>query len=105
MLEGMDRWDRIAAHLDAADGVRLHDDRQGRRWAIGGRLVARPVDDSILLIRSGFRERETLLDQHPETFSVRPELEAHQKVLADVAEGDLDAICAALDAAVVLQRR
>ncbi|KNX39445.1 hypothetical protein VV01_12870 [Luteipulveratus halotolerans] len=83
----------------------MHTDRRGRRWCVSNRLVARPYDASILVIRSGFREREHLLEQHPETFSVRPELEAHQKVLADVMGGDLDAICAAIDAAVALQRR
>lgn len=68
------------------------------------RLVARQVDADTLLIRTGFDEREVLLAQHPGTFSMRPELEAHMKVLADVAGGDLAGIHAALEAAWELQR-
>ncbi|AKU18801.1 hypothetical protein VV02_10110 [Luteipulveratus mongoliensis] len=95
----------IESHLAALEDVRRHDDRRGVRWCVSNRLVARRVDDSTLLIRSDFDDRETLLEQHPETFSVRPELEAHMKVLADVREGDIEAVCAALTAARDLQRR
>lgn len=99
-----EHWSAIEAHLEQLDGVRLHLDRRGRRWCVDNRLVARQLDASTLLIRSDFREREDLLDAHPSTFSVRPQLEGHMKVLADVIHGEVDAICDALTAARDLQR-
>ncbi|MDE9367082.1 hypothetical protein PZ938_15805 [Luteipulveratus sp. YIM 133132] len=103
MTQRRSPWARVESHLAGLDGVRGGSD--GRPWTVGGRLVARRVDGSTLLIRTGFDEREILLADHPDTFSVRPELEAHMKVLADLDAGDLDAVCAALTAAWELQRR
>ncbi|MGG5259614.1 hypothetical protein [Phycicoccus avicenniae] len=99
------RWREVEGLLDGLDGVRLKEDPRGRRWCVGQRLVARQVDDSTLLVRCAFGPREELLAAHPETFSVRPELEAHEKVLADVSAGDLGALGAALRAAWEMQRR
>ena len=45
-----------------------------------------------------------LVDQHPETFSVTPPLEAHMKVLADLVRGDADVIARELREAWELQR-
>jgi hypothetical protein len=99
------RWDAIVQFLAALDGVRVQDVRGKLRWSVGNRLVARQVDESTLLIRTDFAPREDLLDRYPTTFSMRPNLEAHMKVLADVAHGDIAAICAALRAAWTMQRR
>lgn len=97
-------WRVVEQFLAGLDGVRLHHDPRGRRWCVRNRLVARQVDESTLLIRAGFEPREDLLDNHPGTFSVRPELEAHMKVLADVRHGDIAAVCGALRAAWQMQR-
>jgi hypothetical protein len=97
-------WDRVERLLAGLDGVRLHDDPRGRRWCVRNRLVARQVDESTLLIRADFKPREDLLDRHPGTFSMRPNLEAHRKVLADLGHGDIEAVCGALMAAWLLQR-
>lgn len=106
-----DPWDPIVRHLEALDGIRAHAGShgvarhgRGRRWCVANRLVARQLDTELLLIRCDFGLREQLLVQHPETFSVRPSLEAHQKVIADVVAGDPGAITAALDAAWEMQR-
>lgn len=99
-----DPWAPIVRHLETLAGVRLHADPRGRRWCVSNRLVARQVDDELLLIRCEFGPREQLLEADPQTFSVRPELEAHQKILADVVGGDVAAITAALDTAWEMQR-
>ena len=94
-------WDDVADLLTGLDGVR----RKGRLWTYEGRLVAREYDETTLLIRADFDARERLVDQHPETFSITPDLEAHMKVLADLERGDADALRSALADAVSLQRR
>ncbi|MBO0844190.1 MAG: hypothetical protein J2P22_02085 [Nocardioides sp.] len=67
--------------------------------------MARQIDEATVLIRADFEQREDLLNDYPNTFWMRPELEAHMKVLADVAHGDIDAVCLALRAAWTMQRR
>jgi hypothetical protein len=78
-------WVRIAEHLGQLAGVRLHEDRRGRRWCVSNRLVARQIDAELLLIRCDFAPRERLLESY-------------------VISGDLAAITAALDAAWEMQR-
>jgi hypothetical protein len=97
-------WQQVEQFLAGLDGVRLHDDPRGRRWCVRNRLVARQVDESTLLIRADFESREDLLDKHPGTFSMRPDLEAHMKVLADIGHGDIAAVSDALTAAWQMQR-
>src|SRR5215472_9585670 len=97
-------WQCVEQFLAGLDGVRLHDDPRGRRWCVRNRLVARQVDESTLLIRTDFEPREDLLANHPGTFSMRPELEAHMKVLADIGHGDIGVVCETLTAAWNMQR-
>jgi hypothetical protein len=97
----MTSWVDVERMLARHERVR----RSGDRWTLGGRLVARRVDEYTLLVRSGFAERERLVEEHPDTFHVTPPLEAHMKVLARIPEGDADAIESALAAAVALQGR
>lgn len=97
-------WHHVEQFLADLDGVRLHDDPRGRRWCVRNRLVARQVDKSTLLIRTDFEPREELLDKHPDTFAMRPNLEAHMKVLADIEHGDIAMVCRALRAAWEMQR-
>ena len=98
-------WREVEQFLAGLEGVRLRHEPRGRRWSVGNRLVARQVDETTLLIRVEFEPREDLLNDHPHTFWMRPELEAHMKVLADIAQGDMSAVCAALTAAWTMQRR
>ncbi len=97
-------WRDVEDYLAGLDGVRLRDDPRGRRWCVRNRLVARQVDESTLLVRADLESRERLLDRYPGTFSMRPNLEAHMKVLADVGDGDIAAVCGALQAAWEMQR-
>ncbi|WP_299447686.1 hypothetical protein [uncultured Phycicoccus sp.] len=97
-------WREVEDFLAGLDGVRLRDDPRGRRWCVRNRLVARQVDESTLLVRADLESRERLLDRYPDTFSMRPNLEAHMKVLADVENGDLAAVREALRAAWEMQR-
>jgi hypothetical protein len=74
------------------------------RWSLGGRLVARQLDESSIVIRTGFVERELLLAKHPTTFFVPPKFDAHMMVVARLPDADTAAVKAALRAAWELQR-
>lgn len=103
-LNRLGRWAPVRDHLASLPDIKQHDDPRGTRWCVHNRLVARIVDETTLLVRCDFADRERLLTTDPETFSVRPNLESHQKVLADVAAGNPAAINAAVTAAWELQR-
>ncbi len=89
--------EQVSAHLSALEGV--HQGEQGGRlrWTVRGRLVARQLDDEALVIRSGFTERERLIAEHPETFTVAPRFEAHLMVVAELASACPAAVRDALD--------
>jgi hypothetical protein len=87
----------------AMNGVRESSVKGRLRWSLGGRLVARELDNSSIVIRSGFAEREKLLAAHPATFFVPPRYDAHMMVVARLSEGDPAAIAAAIHAAWTLQ--
>ena len=74
------------------------------QWRYHGRLVARELDDAHVVIRADFGYRDWLLRQFPGTFSVPARFSKHMMVVADLAEGDADAIEDALHAAWELQR-
>ena len=95
--------ERLGRHALSLDGVR---ERGGRRrgWYLDGRLVARQEDDESVVVRCAFEAREALLFEHPQTFSVPPRLESHQKVLVDLVRGDTASAMAAVTAAWELQR-
>lgn len=76
-----------------------------RRWQLGGRLIAREIDEHTVVIRSAFDHREHLLSAHPRLFSVSPRFEGHQMVLADLRQDADGAVVAALTAAYQLQQR
>jgi hypothetical protein len=97
-------WEHVSAVLEGLDGVR-HSDAGGGRWQVGGRLLARRLDDGALLVRCDFGAREQLLRDHPETFYVTPDQEAHQKVTVDLERGERGAVARALREAWELQRR
>ncbi len=96
--------DDVARIATGLEGVRART-RQGRRgWYLDGRLVARAEDDNTLVVRSDFGARERLVEEHPEIFTVTPQLEAHMKVLLDLDAATHEVLTDALEAAAELQR-
>lgn len=86
----------------ALDGVCESSVRGRLRWSLRGRLVARELDDSSIVVRCGFAEREELLAAFPTTFFVPPRFDAHMMVVTRL-DGDPDAIVASIHAAWRLQ--
>jgi hypothetical protein len=72
-------------------------------WRYHGRLVARQLDDTHVVIRATFDHRDFLLRSFPDTFSVPTRFAKHMMVVADIERGDPDAIEDALIAAWELQ--
>jgi hypothetical protein len=94
----------LGRHALSLDGVRERASGGRRGWYWNGRLVARQEDDESVVVRCDFDTRESLLVAHPETFSVPPRLESHQKVMVDLVRGDAEVAMAAVTAAWELQR-
>ena len=91
---------RLAGELD---GV-LERRRGGLlEWRYRGRLVARQLDASRVVIRATFELRDFLLYSFPETFSVPGRFAKHMMVVADLEQGNADAIEDAVIAAWELQ--
>jgi hypothetical protein len=80
---------RVAAQLD---GV-VERKRDGLLdWRYQGRLVARQLDDSHVVIRASFDSRDFLLQSFPETFSVPKRFTKHMMIVADIEKGNADAV-------------
>jgi hypothetical protein len=93
---------RLAAELEGVTEWR----REGLLdWRLAGRLVARQLDDTHVVIRASFEYRVFLLESFPETFSVPPRFAKHMMVVADLARGDHRAIEDAVVEARELQAR
>ena len=95
----------VAQLAGALEGVRRTTAEGLAQWRFHGRLVARQLDDTHMVIRADFDYRDSVLRQFPETFSVPPRYSKHMMVVADLARGDAGAIEDALEAAWQLQRR
>jgi hypothetical protein len=96
----LDDLSRLAAELDGVTERR----RDGLLdWRFGGRLVARQLDDSHVVIRASFDFRDLLLQSFPETFSVPRRFAKHMMIVADLERGNADAIEDALIGAWELQ--
>jgi hypothetical protein len=93
--------DRLA---EALAGVRRTTAGGLPQWRYHGRLVARQLDDTHMVIRADFDYRASVLRQFPETFSVPARYIKHMMVVADLARGVAGAIEDALEAAWQLQR-
>jgi hypothetical protein len=93
--------DRLARALE---GIRRTTVDGLAQWRYHGRLVARQLDDTHVVIRADFDYRASVLRQFPGTFSVPPQFLKHMMVVADLASGDAGAIEDALEAAWQLQR-
>jgi hypothetical protein len=91
---------RIAVALDR---MRESSVKGKLRWSLGGRLVARQLDESSIIIRTGFAEREILLARHPTTFFVPPRFDAHMMVVARLPDANPAVVEAAVRAAWELQ--
>lgn len=89
---------------ESLTGVRRSTREGLAEWRYHGRLVARQLDDTHLVIRADFDFRDELLRQFPATFSVPVRFARHMMVVADLASGDPGAIEDALEAAWQLQR-
>jgi hypothetical protein len=87
----------------ALDGVRESVHHGLPRWTYHGRLVARAEDDTTLVVRTGFQERERFVTEHPETFAVTPRMEKHMKMQVVLDHGNDEAVRRALEAGWRLQ--
>jgi hypothetical protein len=91
---------RLAAQLDGVSESR----RDGLlNWRYRGRLVARQLDDTHVVIRATFELRDFLLQSFPETFSVPTRFASHMMVVAELEHGNAEAIEDAVISAWELQ--
>jgi hypothetical protein len=93
---------RLAAELDGV-AERCRDGLLD--WRYRGRLVARQLDESHIVIRASFDFRDFLLQSFPETFSVPRRFANHMMIVADLENGNADAIEDAVIGAWDLQSR
>jgi hypothetical protein len=87
------------------DGVKRKGTEARPAWYVDDRLVVRWLDPSSVVIRAGFKERERLLADHPDTFGVPPRFESHMMVVVELDRADPAAVRRAISQAVELQRR
>ncbi len=79
----------IAAQLDGVSERR----RNGLlEWRYRGRLVARQLDRSHVVIRASFELRDLLLRSFPDTFAVPGRFRRHMMIVAGLETGNADAI-------------
>jgi hypothetical protein len=95
----------VARIAEALVGVRLTAPRGLSEWRYHGRLVARQLDNTHVVIRADFHDRDSLQRRSPQTFSVPTRYIKHMMVVADLATGDAGVIEDALEAAWQLQRK
>ena len=72
-------------------------------WRYRGRLIARQRDEASVVIRATFEFRDFLIRGFPETFSAPGRFAKHMMVVADLRQGNADAIEDALAEAWQLQ--
>lgn len=95
-------FDQLASSLA---GVRQRCRGGLMQWHHAGRLVARQLDDTRVVVRAPFDTRDLLLQQFPDTFTVPARFQKHMMVVADLAEGSADAIEDAIVSAWRFQTR
>jgi hypothetical protein len=96
--------DEVACLAADLTGVRATARDGLAEWRYHGRLVARQLDETHLVIRADFGYRDAMLRQFPGTFSVPARFVKHMMVVANLAGGDPGAIEDALEAAWRLQQ-
>ncbi len=94
----------VAQIASALAGVRCTAAKGAPEWRYHGRLVARVVDESHIVIRADFAYRDAIVWQFPETFSVPTRYRKHMMVVADLVKGNAAAIEDAIESAWELQR-
>ena len=95
-------FDALATSLA---GVRRRNEAGAARWVLDGRLVARELDRTHVVVRVPFDVRDALLRRSSVVFSVPRRLQKHLMVVADLAGGDDGAVEDALEAAWSYQRQ
>ena len=80
---------RLAAQLEGVSESRRESFLD---WRYHGRLVARQLDDTHVVIRASFDFRDFLLNSFPETFSVPDRFAKHMMIVADLENGNPDAV-------------
>jgi hypothetical protein len=76
---------RLAAQLERRrDGL--------LEWRYRGRLVARQLDDSHVVIRASFGFRDFLLRSFPETFSLPARFAKHMMIVSDLEHGNANGV-------------
>ena len=94
--------ERVAADLT---GVTSRVESGLTVWRYHGRLVARQLDHTHVVIRSELDARPALLASAPQTFSVPLRFEKHMMVVADLEHADAAEVEHAFVAAWDLQQR
>lgn len=69
------------------------------RWVCQGRLIARELDATHVVVRVPFDARDALIHQHPAVFSVPTRFSKHMMVVADLDAGDQGAVEDAVESA------
>ena len=88
--------DRLKGVAETTRGGKLH-------WRYHGRLVARQLDERHVVIRASFDSRDFLARSFPETFSIPERFAKHMMIVADLTDGNADAIEDAIIGAWELQ--
>lgn len=96
----LDAFNDLATSLE---GVRRTSVGGAARWQYQGRLVARELDATHVVLRVPFEVRDVLLRQHPDVFSVPARFAKHMMVVADLDAGDDGAVEDAVGSAWQLQ--
>ncbi len=96
----LETFDRLATSFA---GVRRTSAGGRARWQYHGRLVARELDATHVVVRASFDVRDALLHQHPDVFSVPARFAKHMMVVATIDAGDDDAVEDAVGSAWRLQ--
>lgn len=96
----LDSFNDLATSLP---GVRRRSAGGLARWQYEGRLVARELDATHVVVRVPFEVRDALLHQHPAVFSVPTRFAKHMMVIADLDAGDDGAVEDAVESAWRLQ--
>ncbi len=97
----LERLDEMAM---AMAGVGRRTERGLWRWQTRGRLVARVLDPTHVVVRVPFDVRDLLVRQHPAVFSVPSRFASHMMVVADLEAVDADgAVLDAIESAWRLQ--
>ncbi len=93
-------FERLVASLEGVN-ARTRDGLLDCRYR--GRLVARQLDETHVVIRCSFDLRDLFLNQFPGTFAVPRRFAKHMMIVADLRTGDEGAIEDAVVAAWKLQ--